>query len=77
LLEASRTIGKRRYRRKKASLEARIKEYPEKIAQEQRKAIPDVRLIRHWEREIAAFQSGIERTQKRLGEKAWAQSNDG
>jgi len=63
-------MGKRRYRRKKASLEARVKEHREKIAQEQQKAIPDVGLIRHWEREIVAFQAGIESAQKRLGEKA-------
>jgi hypothetical protein len=53
-------MGKRRYRRKKASLEARVKEHREKIAQEQRKVAPDIGLIRHWEREIAAFQAGIE-----------------
>ena len=63
-------MGKRRYRRKKASLEARIEEHRDKIAREQRKAAPDVGLIRHWEREIAAFQAGIEQAQKRLGEKA-------
>ena len=45
-----------------------MKEHREKIAQEQRQATPDVGLIRHWEREIAAFQSGIERAQRRLGE---------
>jgi len=38
-------MGKRRYRRKKASLEARIKEHREKIAQEQRQATPDMGLI--------------------------------
>ena len=63
-------MGKRRYRRKKASLEARVKEHREKIAQEQQKATPDVGLIRHWEREIVAFQAGIESAPKRLGEKA-------
>ena len=62
-------MGKRRYRRKKASLEARMKEHREKIAQEQQKATPEVGLIRHWEREIVAFQAGIESAQKRLGEK--------
>ena len=62
-------MGKRRYRRKKASLEARIKEHREKIAKEQQKATPDAGLIRHWEREIAAFQAGIESAEKRLGEK--------
>ena len=58
-------MGKRRYRRKKASLEARVKEHREKIAQEQRKVAP-IWMIRHWEREIAAFQAGIEQAQKRL-----------
>ena len=47
-----------------------MKEHRAKIAQEQQKATPDVGLIRHWEREIVAFQSGIERALKRLGEKA-------
>jgi hypothetical protein len=63
-------MGKRRYRRKKESLEARIKEHREKIAQERRKVMPDAGLIHHWEREIVAFQSGIEHALKRLGEKA-------
>ena len=62
-------MGKRRYRRKKTSLEARIREHREKIAREQQKATPDAGLIRHWEREIAVFQAGIESAQKRLGEK--------
>jgi len=62
-------MGKRRHRRKKASLEARIKEHRDKIAKEQQKAAPDAGLIHHWEREIGAFQVGIESAQKRLGEK--------
>jgi hypothetical protein len=62
-------MGKRRYRRKKASLEARLREHLDKIAREQQKATPDTGLIRHWERGIAAFQVGIESVQKRLGEK--------
>jgi hypothetical protein len=62
-------MGKRRYRRKKQSLEARIEEHREKIAQERQRATPDVGLIQHWEREIAAFQEGIQRAQKRLGER--------
>ncbi len=62
-------MGKRRYRRKKESLEARIREHRDKIRVERRKAAPDEGLIRHWEREIAAFQTGIQRAQKRLGER--------
>jgi hypothetical protein len=63
-------MGKRRHRRKKESLEARIQEHQEKIAQERQKSTPDAGLIRHWEREIVALQSGIEHALKRLGEKA-------
>ena len=60
-------MGKRRYRRKKASLEGRIQEHREKIAREQQKPTPDLGLIRHWEREIEAFRAGIQSAQKRLG----------
>jgi hypothetical protein len=49
-------MGKRRHRRKKASLEACIHEHREKIARERQKATPDLGLIHHWEREIEAFQ---------------------
>ena len=63
-------MGKRRYRRRKESLEARTQEHREKIAQERQKITPDVGLIRHWKRDIVAFQSGIEHALKRLGEKA-------
>jgi hypothetical protein len=62
-------MGKRRYRRKKASLEARVQEHREKIVRERQKATPDLGLIRHWEREIEAFQAGIQNAQKRLGER--------
>jgi hypothetical protein len=58
-------MGKRRYRCKKTSLEARIQEHREKIAREQQKATPDLGLIGHWEREIEAFQAGIQSAQKR------------
>ena len=62
-------MGKRRYRRKKESLEARIREHQEKIKREKHKETPDEGLIGHWEREIKAFQDGIRRAQKRLGER--------
>jgi hypothetical protein len=62
-------MGKRRYRRKKASLEARIEEHRETIVRKRQKATPDAGLIRHWEREIAAFQEGMQSAQKRLGER--------
>jgi thioester reductase-like protein len=48
-------MGKRRYRRKEASLEALIREHREQIARERRKTTPDLGLIHHWEREIEAI----------------------
>lgn len=61
-------MGKQRYRRKLESLEARIREHREKIEQERKKAAPEMGLIRHWEREIRAFERGIHQARKRLGE---------
>jgi len=60
-------MGKARYRRKVESLETRMREHLEKIAKEKQKAVPDEGLIRHWQREIEAFQDGIHRAQKRIG----------
>jgi len=60
-------MGKARYRRKVESLEARLREHLEKIAKEKQKTVPDEGLIRHWQREIEAFQDGIHRAQKRMG----------
>ena len=48
-------MGKRRYRRRIASLEARIREHREKIERARQQQTPDERLIRYWEREIEAF----------------------
>jgi hypothetical protein len=49
-----------------ASLEARIQEHREKIERARQQETPDEGLIRHWEREIEAFQDGIRRAQQRL-----------
>lgn len=62
-------MGKDRYRRKKESLEARIREHRKKIEREKQKEALDEGLIRHWEREIKAFQDGVRKAQKRLGER--------
>jgi hypothetical protein len=62
-------MRKRRHRRKIQSLEARIREHREKIAQEQQKEMPDEGLVHHWEREISAFQEGIRRAHRRMGER--------
>ena len=63
-------MGKARYRRKVESLEVRLREHLEKIAKEKQKAMPDEGLIRHWQREIKAFQDGIQRARKRMGKQS-------
>ena len=49
------------------SLEARIQEHREKIERARQQETPDEGFIRHWGREIEAFQEGIRRAQQRLG----------
>jgi hypothetical protein len=58
---------RQRYIRKIQSLEALILEHRDKIKREQKRATPDLGLIRHWEQEIRAFQDGVRRARKRLG----------
>jgi hypothetical protein len=60
-------VGKQRHRRKIESLETRIREHREKISRENQKSAADAELIRHWEREIRAFERGIRQARKRLG----------
>jgi hypothetical protein len=59
-------MGRRRYREKIRGLRHRIREHQSKINREGLKGAPDEALIRHWQREIRAFENGIERAQKRL-----------
>jgi hypothetical protein len=61
-------MGKQRYRRRVARLEARIREHRAKIRREEQKSTPDEGLIRHWETEIKAFEGGIQRARKGLRE---------
>lgn len=49
------------------TLTQRIEEHHEKIRLELEKESPDQGLIRHWEKEIQAFERGIQQAQKRLG----------
>ncbi|MBM3218721.1 MAG: hypothetical protein FJZ38_08550 [Candidatus Rokubacteria bacterium] len=58
-------MGKRRYRRQEESLRERLREHVMKILAERGKDPPDERLISYWQREIRAFESGIERARKR------------
>lgn len=49
------------------SLKTLINEHHEKIKLELNKDYPDQGLIKHWQKEIRAFQKGIQQVQKRLG----------
>jgi hypothetical protein len=60
-------MGKRALKKRIQSLTSRLEEHKLKIDLERLKSIPDSSLIRHWEKEISAFQKSIERAIKRLG----------
>ena len=59
-------MGKRALKRRIQSLASRLEEHKSKIDLERLKSMPDSKLIRHWEKEISAFQKSIERALKRL-----------
>jgi peptidoglycan hydrolase CwlO-like protein len=59
-------MGKQHFKKAIASLEARILEHQTKINSESRKESPNQGLIRHWQKEIRAFQKGIQQAKKRL-----------
>jgi hypothetical protein len=60
-------MGKRRYREKVRSPQRRIREHRSKINRERLKSAPDEGLVRHWEREVRAFEDGIGRARRRMG----------
>lgn len=62
-------MGKGHFRKAISSLEARIAEHEEKIRLELNKEFPDQGLINHWQKEIKAFEKGIQQALKRLGQK--------
>ncbi|BAY97278.1 hypothetical protein NIES37_12160 [Tolypothrix tenuis PCC 7101] len=61
-------MGKKHHKKAIVSLNQRIVEHQEKIRLESAKDFPDEGLIRHWEKEIRAFEKAIEQVRKRLGE---------
>jgi hypothetical protein len=61
------SMGNRALKRRIASLRLRIAEHELKIEQERRSPKPDPGLITHWQVEIEAFHSSLERALKRLG----------
>ncbi|OKH16955.1 hypothetical protein [[Limnothrix rosea] IAM M-220] len=62
-------MGKRHFKKAIVSLQARIDEHQVKIKTELEKDLPDQGLIHHWQKEIAAFQKGIQQAKKRLGKR--------
>ncbi len=62
-------MGKSHFKKAIASLQARIVEHQEKIRLELEKELPNRGLIKHWQKEIKAFEKGIEQASKRLGKK--------
>jgi peptidoglycan hydrolase CwlO-like protein len=67
LLTPTAIMGKKNYRKTIRSLQRRITEHEDKIELEQKKDLPDQGLIHHWQKEIRAFEKGIQQAQKRLG----------
>lgn len=60
-------MGKKNHKKAIRSLNQRIAEHQEKIRLELEKDLPDQGLINHWEKEIRAFEKGIQQAKKRLG----------
>ncbi|MEO1144874.1 MAG: hypothetical protein AAFY26_04635 [Cyanobacteria bacterium J06638_22] len=60
-------MGKRNHMKAIRSLQKRIDEHLEKIRLEEQKEFPNLGLIRHWTKEIQAFEKGIQQARKRLG----------
>jgi hypothetical protein len=60
-------VGKKNHKKPVRSLTQRIAEHREKIRLEYEKDNSDEGLIAHWEKEIHAFEKGIQQAQKRLG----------
>ncbi|MEH2120640.1 hypothetical protein [Nostoc sp.] len=61
-------MGNKHHKRAIESLTLRITEHQEKIRLESEKSFPDEGLIKHWEKEIRAFDKAIQQARKRLGQ---------
>ncbi len=60
-------MGKKSVLKSIRSLQRRIAEHQQKIVVEQGKDVPDMGLVRHWEKEIRTFEAKVERLRKRIG----------
>jgi len=61
-------MGNKNHKKTIRSLTQRILEHQEKIRLEYEKSNSNRGLIKHWEKEIRAFEKGIQQALKRLGE---------
>lgn len=59
-------MSKKRFLKQIKSFEKLIVEHRNKIEMEKVKAVPDLGMIKYWEREIESYRLGIERANKRL-----------
>ena len=59
-------MGKRRFLKQIKSFEKLIHKHKEKIEKEKIKPVPDVNLIRYWEKEIQVFMDEIVKAKKRI-----------
>lgn len=59
-------MGKRRFLKQIKSFEDLIHKHEEKIEKEKIKPVPDVNLIRYWEKEIQVFMDEIVKAKKRI-----------
>lgn len=60
-------MGKKHHKKAIDSLTQIIAEHQEKIKLELEKDFPDEGLIKHWNKEISAFDKSIQQALKRLG----------
>ncbi|MBE8996956.1 MULTISPECIES: hypothetical protein [unclassified Nostoc] len=61
-------MSKKHHQKAIKSLTQRITEHQEKIRLESEKSFPDEGLIKHWEKEIRAFDKAMQQARKRLGQ---------
>ncbi|MGK7941260.1 MAG: hypothetical protein AB4062_14150 [Crocosphaera sp.] len=59
-------MPKKQFRKSVASLRYQIEKHYQKIADEQSKETPDLKLIAYWEKEINGLKKSLARAEKRL-----------
>ncbi|MBW4483656.1 MAG: hypothetical protein KME14_14035 [Tildeniella torsiva UHER 1998/13D] len=59
-------MSKKKFQKSVNSIQRQIEIHHQKVADEQRKTIPDEGLIVYWQKEIAGLQKSLARAEKRL-----------